>query len=141
MSDRSDRTRPAFIVLLLAVALWARPLAAQDSAAFYRQGVDLQRAGDLAGAVEAYRKSLAGDPDNIAAHSNLGAALAGLGRYDDAIPEYEKAIASAPETVRPVLQRNLALAYFKSGRLQEAEPILAALYRASPANHEIALLA
>jgi predicted Zn-dependent protease len=126
---------------LLALSLWARPLPAQDSAAFYRQGVDLQRAGDLAGAVEAYRKSLAGDPGNIAAHSNLGAALAGLGRYDDAIPEYEKAIASAPEQVRPVLHRNLALAYFKSGRLQQAEPILTALYRASPANHEIALLA
>src|SRR5215472_1870816 len=135
-----DRTHPALIALLL-LSPWAASLQGQDSAALYRQGVDLQRAGDLAGAVEAYRKYLSVDPGNIAAHSNLGAALAGLGRYDEAIPEYDKAIASAPEQVRPLLQRNLALAYFKSGRLQEAEPILTALYRASPGNHETALLA
>ncbi len=117
------------------------PLPAQDSAALYRNGVDLQRAGDLEGAVQAYRKTLQSDPSNVAARSNLGAALAGLGRYDEAIPEYDKALASAPEQFRPALERNLALAYYKSGRLQEAEPILTSLYRASPANHETALLA
>jgi tetratricopeptide (TPR) repeat protein len=140
MSDHPERTRTAFILFVLLLSL-TPSLPAQDSAALYRQGVDLQRAGDLPGAVDAYRKCLAADPGNIAAHSNLGAALAGLGRYDEAIPEYDKAIASAPEQVKTVLQRNLALAYFKSGRLQEAVPILTALYHASPANHETALLA
>src|SRR5258708_529044 len=83
---------------------------AQDVASLYRQGVDRQHLGDLAGAVESYRKCLAQDPANVAAHSNLGAALAGLGRYDEAIPEYERALQSAPAEVRPVMRRNLALA-------------------------------
>jgi tetratricopeptide (TPR) repeat protein len=122
------------LCVLLASALFA-----QD--ALYRKGVDLQRSGDLAGAVEAYRASLASDDSNIAAHSNLGAALAGLGRYDEAIPEYQKAIGGAPEQFRPTLRRNLALAYYKSGRMQQAAPILIGLHEAQPADHAAALLA
>jgi tetratricopeptide (TPR) repeat protein len=113
----------------------------QDGAALYRQGVDLQQKGDLAGAVDAYRKSLALDGSNVAAHSNLGAALAGLGRYEEAIPEYLKAIDGAPAQFQAVLKRNLALAYYKSGRLRDAAPILTALHEAEPASHPAALLA
>ena len=57
---------------------------AQDAGELYRQGVDRQRQGDLAGAVEAYRNSLQQDSSNVAARSNLGAALVGLGRYEEA---------------------------------------------------------
>jgi tetratricopeptide (TPR) repeat protein len=125
----------------LVLALLALPLFAQDAADSYRRGVDLQRSGDLAGAVSAYRQSLAQDASNLAAHSNLGAALAGLGRYDEAIPEYRKALDGAPEQFRALLERNLALAYFKSGRMQEAAPILIGLHEAQPADHQAALLA
>jgi tetratricopeptide (TPR) repeat protein len=127
-------------IVLIAVLL-ASPALAQDAASFYRQGVDLHQRGDLAGAAEAYRKSLALDGGNVAAHSNLGAALAGLGRFDEAIPEYEKALDGAPEQFRPALKRNLALAYYKSGRLRDAAPILIALHEAQPESHEAALLA
>ncbi len=126
---------------LLLTALLACRLYGQDAAAFYRQGVDLHQRGDLAGAVEAYRKSLALDGGNVAARSNLGAALAGLGRFDDAVPEYEKALAGAPEQYRPQLRRNLALAYYKSGRMRDAAPILIALHEAQPESHEAAILA
>ena len=43
------------------------------------------------------------------------------------------ALKAAPEQARPFLQRNLALAYYKSGRLQEAAPMLLALHEAQPA--------
>lgn len=119
----------------------ALPLLAQDAAELYRKGVDAQRAGDLSTAVENYKTSLAADPSNVAARSNLGAALAGLGRYAEAVPEYEKAMAGAPVQYIPVLKRNLALAYYKSGRLQEAAPILTALYEEQPKDHAAALLA
>jgi tetratricopeptide (TPR) repeat protein len=123
-------------------ALFIASLAfAQDAASLYRQGVDLQQKGDLAGASDAYRKSLALDPNNIGALSNLGAALVGLGHFEDAIPFYSKALEAAPEQYRPVLRRNLALAYYKSGRLRDAAPILIALHEAAPAAHPPALLA
>jgi tetratricopeptide (TPR) repeat protein len=122
-------------------ALIATQALAQDPATLYRQGVDRQRAGDLAGAVESYRKLLAEDGTNIAARSNLGAALAGLGHYDEAVPEYEKALAGAPDQYRPLLRRNLALAYYKSGRLQDAAPILIELHESQPSSRDATLLA
>ena len=127
--------RIAFALIVAAHAL------AQDAATLYRQAVDRQQAGDLPSAVTLYQQSLNLDPSNIAARSNLGAALAGLGRYDDAIPEYQQALKSAPPQAQPYLQRNLALAYYKSGRLQEAAPLLLELHRAQPANRDTALLA
>ena len=127
-------------MISLAIALLSTA-AAQDTGSLYRQGVDRQRLGDLKGAAEAYAKVLELDPENIAARSNRGVALAGLGRYDDAIPEYERALRSAPEQVRPYLQRNLALAFYKSGRLGEAAPLLIALHEAQPADRPSALLA
>ncbi|MES1257125.1 MAG: tetratricopeptide repeat protein [Acidobacteriota bacterium] len=133
--------RSVLIALTLSATLTTGLAIAQDAAAFYRQGVDLQRQGDLAGAAALYRQSLERDPSNIAARSNLGAALAGLGRYDEAIPEYQQALQTAPEQVRPYLRRNLALAWYKSGRLQEAEPLLLALHDAQPENREATLLA
>jgi tetratricopeptide (TPR) repeat protein len=133
------RSRIAAGVLLAASFVFPAP--GQDAAAIYRQGVDLQQQGDLAGAAEAYRKSLAIDGTNLAAHSNLGAALVGLGRFNEAIPEYLKAIEVAPDQFRSLLKRNLALAYYKSGRLQDASPILLELHEAEPASHPAALLA
>jgi tetratricopeptide (TPR) repeat protein len=114
---------------------------AQDAASLYRQGVDRQRQGDLAGAAGLYKKSLDLDATNVAARSNRGAALAGLGRYDEAIPEYQQALKNAPAQVRPMLQRNLALAWYKSGRIDEAAPLLMALHEAQPDNRETTLLA
>ena len=126
---------------LLLIWLVALAAGAQDAGSLYRQGVDRQQSGDLPGAVELYRQSLQADATNVAARSNLGAALAGLGRYDEAIPEYQEALKSVPPQARPYLERNLALAYYKSGRLQEAAPILLTLHQAQPANRDAALLA
>lgn len=128
--------RAALLFVLAAFAAQA-----QDAAALYRQGVDSQQKGDLAAAAEAYRKSLALDSSSIAAHSNLGAALVGLGRFEEAVPEYLKALEGAPAQYRPVLRRNLALAYYKSGRMNDAAPILVALHEADPTSHPAALLA
>jgi tetratricopeptide (TPR) repeat protein len=126
--------------LILTAAL-LNPAFAQDAASLYRQGVDRQRRGDLAGAAELYRKSLDLDGTNVAARSNRGAALAGLGRYDEAVLEYQQALKNAPAQVIPMLQRNLALAWYKSGRMEEAAPLLMALHDARPDNRETTLLA
>lgn len=113
----------------------------QDAASIYRQAVDRQRQGDLAAAVQLYRQTLTLDPANIAARSNLGAALAGLGRFTEAIPEYEAALKNAPEQLREPLQRNLALAWYKSGHFAEAVPLFLAFHRARPSEKDNAMLA
>jgi tetratricopeptide (TPR) repeat protein len=123
---------------VLFLLLWQT---AADPVALYRQAVDKQQQGDLAGAATLDREVLRQDSGNVAARSNLGAALAGQRRFDEAIPEYEAALKVAPEQVRPHLQRNLALAYYKSGRLQQASPLLMALHEAQPQNRDATLLA
>ncbi len=127
----------AGLLLCASVAL----LAADEPAALYREAVDRQRAGDLAGAAQLYRECLREDPSNIQARSNLGAALSGLGRYDEAIQAYEEALQSAPVEVRPYLERNAGLAYYKSGRLTEAARVFSELHASQPENRDITLLA
>ena len=92
--------------LLLTVALVAPALWAQ------------QTAGDLDGAIRAYREYLAAQPDSVEARSNLGAALARAGRYEEAIAEYDRALSRSPEN--PALLLNLGLAYYKTNRPAEA---------------------
>jgi tetratricopeptide (TPR) repeat protein len=128
-----------FGALTVAPTMWAQSSA--DPALQYRQAVDKQQAGDLAGAAQLYKEVLRQDPGNVAARSNLGAALAAQGHFDEAIPEYELALKGAPEQVRPYLQRNLALAYYKSGSLPQALPLLISLHEAQPQNRDAMLLA
>jgi tetratricopeptide (TPR) repeat protein len=135
------RTSDVRIAVLAGCLLVNPALAQNDAASWYRQGVDRQRAGDLNGALDSYSRVLALDAGNVAARSNRGAALARLGRYDEAIADYTVALQSAPAQAVPFLRRNLALADYKSGRLSEAAPILLELHRALPDDRNLTLLA
>ena len=77
-----------------------------------------QQSGDLEGAVPEYRQFLKLHPEVAAIHSNLGAALAGLGRYEEALPEYKTALKLSPKLVGARL--NLALVYYKMGKIDDA---------------------
>lgn len=85
------------MVVLVAAALWGQ---------------------DPEAAIRGYRDYLAAHPDSVEARSNLGAALAHAGRYDEAIAEYTRALAHSPDN--PALLLNLGLAYYKTGRPAEA---------------------
>jgi len=93
-------------------------LAAQNPQALVQNAMAKQQAGDLAGAVPEYREFLKLHPEATAIHVNLGAALAGLGRFEEAIPEYKIAIGQSPRL--PGARLNLALAYYKMGRISDA---------------------
>jgi tetratricopeptide (TPR) repeat protein len=56
-------------------------------------------------------------PEGAVPHYNLGAALAALGRYDEAIEEYKRAISLKPA---PVAFRSLAAALYAKGTKAEA---------------------
>jgi len=89
----------------------------RDPQELLKEATSLQQAGKLDQAAEDYRIFLQQYPNVAAVHSNLGAALAGLGRYEDAIEEYNRALKLQP---LPQVQMNLALAYYKIGRLTDA---------------------
>ena len=77
-----------------------------------------QPGGDNEASIRTYREYLTTHPDSVEARSNLGAALARTGHFDEAIAEYDRALEKSPGN--PALLLNLGLAYYKSGRPAEA---------------------
>jgi tetratricopeptide (TPR) repeat protein len=106
-----------FLFIALLRPAWAQQSGA-GSEALLQQAIALHRAGDLDGAIQAYRQYLAVEPDSLEARSNLGAALARAGRYDEAIAEYDLGLRKNPDN--PALLLNLGLAYYKTGRHAQA---------------------
>jgi tetratricopeptide (TPR) repeat protein len=97
-----------------------------------------QRAGDLEGAAGEYRQFLLMHPEATAIHSNLGVALAGLGRFEEAASEYKIALSQSPMLVEARL--NLALCYYKMGRIDDAATELEKVHNEKPDNHQAVLL-
>ena len=89
-------------------------------------------------AIRDYREYLKLEPDSVPARSNLGAALAKLGEYEDAIPEYREALRLAPDNAAIAL--NLALAYYKLGEIPKAASQLVALRTGQSDSRQVNLL-
>ena len=92
--------------------------------------MEMHQAGDLLGAVDAYKAALAIAPDRADACSNLGAAYARLGQFDDAVKQYEAALKLDPDNTQ--IRMNLALAYYKSARPNDAIPQLKRVLSSDP---------
>ena len=82
-----------------------------------KEAASLHRAGQLDQAIEDYRLFLEKYPDVAPVRSDLGAALAGAGRYEEAVAEYKRALQLNP---LPQVRLNLALAYYKTSKLSLA---------------------
>jgi Flp pilus assembly protein TadD len=103
-----------------------------------QDGEQKQRAGDLEGAVGDYTQFLKLHPEVAEIHSNLGAALAGLGRYGEALLEYKTALKLSPKLEGARL--NLALVYYKMGKISDATTELEKVHAEDPQNHQALLL-
>lgn len=125
------------LCLILAGAVEAQN---SDPAAIYRDAVTRQQAGDLEGAKAAYLRVLASAPTNFQALSNLGATLAGLHQYEEAVINYRAAISIAPPQFQAQLRRNLALAYYKGGHPAEALAEFESVQKSALNDLNIALL-
>ncbi len=122
--------------LLVALTAWCQnPPAAED---VLRHAIELHQKGDIAAAIPAYRAYLTRVPGNVMARSNLGAALAHAGLYEEAIIEYNKALEAQPGNA-PV-RLNLALAYYKAARISQAARELERVTAGQPGNHQAILL-
>ena len=103
-----------------------------------KQAIESHRKGDLNAAIEQYRAYLKIRPKALDARSNLGAALARLGRYEDALAEYRQALAI--DGNNPGVIMNLGLAYYKTGRYTEATAQLIRAHALQPANTQVTML-
>jgi len=112
-------------------------LAQSDPEALLKEAIALHQSGNVAEAIPAYEKYLAQRPDSPMALSNLGAAYARVARYDDAIVQYRRALKLQPN---PGVEMNLALAFYKSGQIDEAAGTLEKVHRALPAELQPTLL-
>src|SRR3954449_9411032 len=88
----------ALVLLLAAASAPAQsPPDVKDFDRLLARAMALHQAGDLFGAIDSYKAALAIAPDRADALSNLGAAYAKLGQFDDAVKQYEAALKSDPE--------------------------------------------
>lgn len=93
------------------------------------RGIIALDAGDVDGAIAAFRQALAGDPAPTT-HANLGVALLAAGRAAEALPELE--IAWGSGTVSPEVGVDLARARLDVGDTLRAEADLTALLAREP---------
>ncbi|MDQ2840331.1 MAG: tetratricopeptide repeat protein [Acidobacteriota bacterium] len=99
-----------------------------------KEAVAAQQAGDLDKAIHSYRILLDKYPNIAAIRSNLGAALAAQGRYQQAIVEYKQALKLSENSQ---VRLNLGLAYYKAGDLTNAINTLKKARDESPSNLQI----
>jgi len=124
---------------IVALIMAAGAACAQSSGPeqLFRDAVAAQQHGDDALAVSKYQQLLKLYPDAVEVRANLGAALAKLGRYDEAVVQYRAALARKDS---PDLRFNLALAYYKKGAWREAAEQLNTLQAAQPGDPRAATL-
>jgi tetratricopeptide (TPR) repeat protein len=141
---KAVRSILAFITLLalssLAEAQTSKPAPGADETPerIFARAVQSHQSGDIEGAIREYEAYLALRPERVDARSNLGAALARLGRYADAIEQYKRALAL--DGRNQGVRFNLAVAYYKTARIVSASKELEAVVAAQPENRNAVLL-
>lgn len=144
---RTTEFRPIRVILrnmpgtaLLVLSLCAFNVAAQESdpQQIFQEAAQAQQRGDFALAATKYQEVIRLDPNVVAAHANLGVVLVSLGRYDEAITQYNIALAEAPGS--PELRLNLGLAYYKKADFAGAAVQFASLHKENPTDLRIATL-
>ena len=128
------RRAVAFISLFILGAVFAHPTSAQDLAIAvereFERATQLHQSGNLEGAVRAYLAILATYPARVDVRSNLGAAYSALGRYEQAIEQYKRALLI--DSSNHAIRFNLALAYYKAAWFAEAATELERFIAAVP---------
>jgi len=97
---------------------------------FNEEGTRLYEENDLAGAIAAFRRAVALDPDNASYHTNLAVALDEDEQDADALAAYERAIELDPRQTTALL--NLGYMYSESERYEEARQVWEQVIRVDP---------
>src|SRR6185295_3883549 len=117
-------------VLVVLLFVWTGVPAQDAVEREFERATQQHQAGDLQGAVRAYQAILATHPARADVRSNLGAAYSALGRYEDAIEQYKRAL--LVDGTNYAIRFNLALAYYKAAWFAEAATELEKFIAAVP---------
>ena len=101
-----------FLMCVLTVALWARPI---------NDGNKLFASGDYKGALEKYMKAREAEPGNPLLFYNIGTCQYKLGNFEEAKKELESAVRMPDKKLSSRAAFNLADTYFRTGE-QAQEP-------------------
>lgn len=82
----------ALVVAVAALAMVTSAVAQEDVERAFARATELHQSGDIEGAIRGYESILAKHPERVDVRSNLGAAFSRLGRYEDAIAQYQQAL-------------------------------------------------
>jgi Flp pilus assembly protein TadD len=85
----------------------------------YRASLQSLNAGDIAESIRHCQKAIEADPENAAAHNDLGVLYLEAGKQENAVTEFRRAIALQPRMASAYL--NLAFAQLALGQAGEAE--------------------
>lgn len=118
---------------------YAVSLDAKDAGAWYELGRIEYTLNHFQEAINCFESSLKLDPASVKAENNLGLALEGLNRSDDALLAYRRALALQAGLEHPSEQPmlNLATLLIDRNQLQEARPLLEEASRIAPHDWKI----
>ncbi len=126
MQRRPKRSTILVLMLLASTScareaprLQARPLPVAEEGAPLAQGRMLAGRGEHALAIDAYRKALRANPDDVQAYRGLAASYDAIGRFDLGGRYHELALAIAPRD--PALREDMALSLEHQDRRADAD--------------------
>jgi len=107
--------KPAFHLLFIYIAALA--LAGFGDPAYFanKRGVEKYNEKKYEDALKEYLKAQKGDPDEKSIDYNLGGAYYKMGRYDEAIRAYGRALSSGKDNIKKSARFNLGAALYKAG--------------------------
>lgn len=110
----------------------------QSAEELYGEANDAYGRHDFARAISLYERALSLMPDSVPVRTDLGVALAHVGRYDEAIVQYQEALKREPKN--PVVRLNLALALYKEAEFEKATAELEGLRKEQADNPQVLYL-
>jgi len=135
---KRGRKAAVLIWFFILATILVGQVSAQDPAVErdFERATQLHQNGDLQGAVRGYLAILATHPARVDVRSNLGAAYSALGRYEEAIEQYKRALII--DGGNQAIRFNLALAYYKAAWFAEAATELERFVTALPSSPQTA---
>ncbi len=88
----------------------------KDYRIYYQKGIALKKSGKLEDARDSFEQSVQQKSDFEAGYNALGGVFFSLGKYEDAVKNFEKVVETTQNNnIKKMVQKNLSFAYAKMG--------------------------
>jgi tetratricopeptide (TPR) repeat protein len=124
----------AYLLAVLTVLCAQTDAWAQSPNELYKEAVAAYDGGQIPKSILLYEQLVKLEPDSVPVRTNLGVALAQVGRYQEAIAQYQEALKRDPRNA--VVHLNLALASYKQAEFDKAASELEKLREEHPDNQQ-----